>query len=373
MNKFSGIYFLMGISMCAAMGIHYNAQKSTGTAVFWDSIPHRQASYVYAPGVTGSEFIMGRYCPQYTASTGEKISWKSGGHVIGQPHSAVNFPDANLKKPDGFTLNPFTSFTNSVRRGIFPLAKRYFDEKYQVTVEDNPASKLSVFNYFPRLSAANIGQQKDINALRKVYTQHCKFFPESDIVLYGDSRGAATIFNFLALYNAERVKAAVLEAVFDTVPHAIKHFLYEDKSKVTEACLHQLLSWTLWSYRKNGANPRKSAEIIGDTIPLLFVTSLKDGLVAAQCTINLYRRLVERGHKKVHLLVLKKSYHATYMIDDPADKQAYESVVHAFYKHYGLPHNSTKAAAAQHAFADTQPSPEQLKKLYVLAQCELCK
>lgn len=110
----------------------------------------------------------------------------------------------------------------------------------------------------------------------------------------------------------------------------------------------------------------------GDDIPLLLVTSLKDGLVPPQSTIGLYKRLIERDHKRVHLLVLKRSLHPTYMIDDLEDKTMYENVVHAFYKQYNLPHNSKKAALGNTEFLSTQPNVEQLSKLYSLPTCNLC-
>jgi hypothetical protein len=354
-------------------GIHTHIRQAEAQpASFWDTIPGNHALYIYAPGLMGSEIIMGRYCPEFVAQTGEKITWKTGGHVIGQPHSAVIFPDTNLKKATCFTLNPLTAFMNGVRKDLFPLPAYYFGTKYGITVVDNPDSKLTVANYTPKFSACNIGQSKDIKALYTTYRKQIKNNPNTDVILYGDSRGAATIFNFIALHKPEKVKAAVIEGIFDTVPHCIKHFIYDSKSPETEACMHQLISLIAGKYRKNGINPLKSAEIIDDTIPLLFVTSLNDGLVPPQSTIGLYKRLKERGHHNIHLLVLKKSLHPAYMIDDLEDQKTYEAVVHAFYKQYNLPHNSSKAANGQLAFSETQPTLEQLAQWYPLVHCELC-
>jgi hypothetical protein len=352
--------------------IHRHIQETINPSPFWDTIPDNQASYIYAPGLIGSEILMGRYCPEYTAGTGEKVSWKVGGHVIGKPHTGVNFPDANLKKPTCFTLNPLTILTNNVRQDLFPIIERFFNEKYGITVVDNPKSTETVANYTPNFAAANIGQKKDINVLRKKYKEHILKYPNTNIILYGDSRGAATSFNFIALHKPEQVKAAVLEGIFDTVPHCVKHFLYDDKSPEAEKCLHNLLSLIAWKYNKNGINPHKCAEFINDDIPLLFVTSLKDGLVPPQGTIGLYKRLKERGHKKIHLLVLKKSLHPAYMIDDPEDRKIYEAAVHAFYKQYNLPHNSSKAALGKTEFSKSQPEINQLATLYPLPKCALC-
>lgn len=355
------------------MKVKQEPQSMTEPSAFWNTIPGQQASYLYAPGLMGSELMMGRFCPEYTAATGEKIRWKKGGHVIGQPHTCVAFSDVNLRKPTGFTLNPFTTFMHGIRRDLFPLAERFFGEKYGITVIDNPHSRFTVLNYVPKFAAANIGQTKDINTLHKYYNKHVKLHPNTNVILYGDSRGAATTFNFIALHKPQQIKAAVLEGIFDTVPHCIKHFAYDNKSVETEERLHQLLSMTMWKYRKNGINPRQCAETITDDIPLLFVTSLKDGICPPQGTIGLYKRLKERGHQKVHLLVLKDAFHPAYMMDNPEDKQLYETIVHAFYKHYNLPHNAHKAVKGQQPFLATQPAAKELAKLYPLPQCELCR
>jgi len=60
------------------------------------------------------------------------------------------------------------------------------------------------------------------------------------------------------------------------------------------------------------------------------------------------------------------------MIDDLEDQKTYEAVVHEFYKHYNLPHNSGKAVNGQVAFSKTQPTLEQLTQWYPLVHCEFC-
>lgn len=315
---------------------------------------------------------MGRYCPQFTAVTGEKITWRSGGHVIGEPHSAVVFAEIDLHKIPGFTLNPFTIIMNDVRSDLSPLTQRYFQDKYKFSVQDNPCSNKSVLNYCFKLGQANIGQKKDIRALRKMYKKHIAQYPDTDVVLYGDSRGAATIFNFIACHKPQQVKAAVIEGVFDTVPHCIKHFMYSDKEKRTEDRLNSILAFTMGSYNRKGPFPRDYASRISDRIPLLLVTSLNDGTVPPQCTLYLYKQLKKRRLNNVHLLVLKKAPHTQYMTSNPEDRRNYQNVVHAFYKQYGLPHNKKRAAAGQQAFAATQPTVAQVNKTYQLPTCILC-
>lgn len=339
---------------------------------FFDTKPSsKQASYIYAPGMMGSEMLLARLCPHFIATTGEEVTCASGGHVIGQPYSVVIFPEVDLSKPGGFTLNPLKAWFDQIYLDLFPLAQRVMQESYKFEIKIDQQSSTSVMQYTFNFGRANIAQKKDIKTFNKVYSEHVKKYPNSDIVLYGDSRGAATIFNFIAVHKPAHVKAAIVEGVFDTVEHSIKHFLYSDKDKKVEDRLHYLIELFMGSYNKKGPFPRDYAEIITDDIPLLLVTSLKDGLVAPQSTFYLYKRLRERGHQKVHLLVLKDSLHPCYMIDNAQDRQQYETTVHAFYKQYGLPYNAVKATQGQRYFAKTQPSAKDLTN-YHLSICPHC-
>jgi hypothetical protein len=276
-----------------------------------------------------------------------------------------------LTKPIGFTLNPFTLLANGIRNALYPISKHYYHKNYGLTIIENPDSLLTIANYVPRF-CANVAQEGDINALAQQYKKHQEQFPDTDIIFYGDSRGAATMFNFIALHQPTEVKAAVLEGIFDSIDHVIKHIYYLNKSVRFEKLLHKLFALSATKYKRNGISPRECAEIMGDTIPLLFVTSLKDESVASQCTLYLYKRLKSRGHTNIHLLVLKNSAHTIYIIDDPNDQQLYETTVHAFYKYYGLPHNADKAALGQQSFLASQPTVEELTTQYPLPQCALC-
>lgn len=367
-----GTVVLLSIAGCSKKPAKIHPHPTVTSSAFWDgNTEGRPASYLYSPGLMGSEALMCRFNPSFTASTGEKIACTIGGHVIGEPHTATIFPDIDINKPSGFTLNPLTAYMNGARRDLFPLVERFFHESYGITVIDNPKSSKSVLNYTPRFTKANIGQRKDINCLAKTYKKHLAQYPGTDIVLYGDSRGAATTFNFIALHKPAQVKAAVLDGIFDSVPHCVKHFLYNDKGERAEKRLHDTLCLVAWRYKKNGPSPLDYAEKITDDIPLLLVTSLNDQIVPPQCTINLYKKLISRGLKKVHLLILNKASHPCYMIHNEEDRTRYEAVVHAFYKQYGLPYNRAKAETGEQYFLKTQPTVTELQTLN-LAPCTLC-
>lgn len=354
--------------------LQHNQEKAyTISKQYFDQQPQSTpVSYLYAPGFTGTELIMARYCPCFVASTGEYITCTQGGHTIGQPHSAVCFPEIDLRKPDYFTLNPLTAYINRTKQDLLPLGIRFLRESLGATVQDNPTSSKSVLSYSIRFSKANIGQEPDIKALRKAYRKHLQQFPDRDIVMYGDSRGASTIFSFLAQEKPQQVRAAILEGMFDSIPHIIKHFIYLDKEARTEQRMNNILSFVMGSYKPTNTCPRTTVSTITDDVPLLLITSLKDGLCSTQGVFYLYRKLLDKGHKKVHLLVLQHSYHPLYIIGNQEDKITYESCVHAFYQHYNLPHNKAQADAGKTIFATTQPTNAQLNERYPLAQCSMC-
>jgi hypothetical protein len=343
---------------------HFNStSEPVGTSI----------SYLYAPGLMGSGMLLGRYCPEFIACTGEHIRFKESGHVIGKPCSVVCFPETCLKKPGGFSLDILKVIIDDIRSKLYPVAIRILQDKWKFEiVSDDPNAQESVLNVSFKFGQANVAQKRDIAIFHATYMAHQAQYPGTRIIAYGDSRGAATILNWLAKHQPTKVGAAVLEGIFDTVEHSIKHFLYDDKPSNATVCLHSIFSFVFGSYNSKGPFPVHFVETVPLDIPILFVTSLKDGLVASQSTIKLYQRMRLRGAQKVHLLVLQHAYHPEYMMGNTSDKNLYETVVHAFYKNYNLPHNIKAAQQGAQAFALTQPEPQGLLVRYGLTRCPDC-
>lgn len=317
-----------------------------------------------------SESQMGKYCPSFIASTGEKVECTKGGHVInGNYFSAPTFSEISLTKPS-FSYNPLKCATMLLRKFSAPRRERRMNEKYGIKVTNSTGSQ-SVSNYGLNFGKANIGQIDDINILAQTYENHKAKYPNTDKVLYGVSRGAATTFNFLALHKPEGVKAAVIEGVFDDIPHVIKHVGYRNnKSALFEYCLHGLLQFCARKYNPHGPFPSTCYKTIDKEIPLLLVTSLKDEQVPHQSTMRLYSQLKNIGHDKVHLFVLQDAKHPMYMIGKTQDRDDYQAIVHSFYRQYGLAYNEELANEGQKLFESTVPSIAELEH-YLKASC--CK
>jgi len=324
---------------------------------FFDSAgSDNSASYLYSPGFLGSEIVMARYCPVFIASTGEKVAGLRGGHVIGESHTAVCFSEIDLRKAEKWW-----------RKKLKPVATWVFEARLGIKVEEVPESTQTVLNYFYKFDQANLGQGADIACLEDSYKKHIERYPHKKVVLYGDSRGAATTFIFFALHKPTQVGAIVLEGIFDTMPHVITHlFKYSNKLPGVSAAWHRLLGLCLKSYKPQGPFPLHYVDDIDLETPILLVTSLKDEVVPYQCVMRLYCKLKARGHNKVHMLVLKDAWHTHYMLDGHGEKKAYEGVVHAFYRHYELPYNTALANTGQELFATTQHSVQDVQKRYML-------
>ncbi len=171
-----------------------------------------------------------------------------------------------------------------------------------------------------------------------------------DCILFGRSMGAATIITYMAQYKPKNVKAIVLEAPFDTVERVIHHKIgFWDKLGLGTLYLKYMHP----AYDAAGIKPATVAHLIDSHIPILFVHSKKDAFVPVECSRALYQSMKASGNTQVHLFELQEAKHNNAGIS--ADADDYQKVVHAFYRHYGLPYDEKLALAGAPLLANTQP------------------
>jgi len=310
-------------------------------AAEFQNLTGKAFSYIFAPGIISIETQTAKYIPELVGSSGETVVCNGGIHTLNSPISTCMFSEISNQPLSTQSINPF------VHLGYWITDK--LNKKYGVTVRksnqgatdqsapNSVASGFTVEKHAFDFTKINLAQEADINALLKTYTEHTQKYPDTDIIVYGVSRGAATICTFMAKHQPKNVKGLVLEAPFDSFPHLLRH---------SHTTLHRIINKVapkLISYDPNGDSPIKSIENISKDIPILIVASQIDDVIPVQCSESLMRKFVKTGHHKVHLLRLKNSTHSGYAFDDNADKLKYQSVVHAFYKHYGLPYDANLA------------------------------
>ena len=314
-------------------------------------VVERRTSWLFSHGMW-SALQVAKYAPFYQPSTGDVLEVEHKDFkVIGEPLSAFWYPEIVLNTNGGVRLSLGST-------GLRPKIDVIFDRLNEVTsgvssgisfvshVTDGPTLK----NYSIALTRANCAQDDDIAALSSAYDEHVQRYPGHDLVLFGASRGASTIFNFLATtYESKQdklVKAAVLDGCFDELTVARVGSFFIKQAKITQLWLHSYLfrfCRKVSRFNPKGIMPIKVVAQYPKDTPTLFVASKKDKVVPFEATEHMYHQLKKQGHPDVYLLTLENSNHCAGMKDDPVDKTRYEVVVNAFYKKYHLDHDQELA------------------------------
>lgn len=294
--------------------------------LLWHISSFAKTSFIFAPGILESERYAAYYCPEYHASTGETVTAATGIHVMHNP-TACNFPEISLGYAHNIPEKP-ASFISQILTALQSYRRSQVDIKNQTSISPTPPQqKHTVKNISLDITRLHFGQKEDIAAFSRLYDAHCAKYPTGAIVLYGFSRGAATIFNFLAteyVYKKDqRVVACVLEACYDALP------------------LPSLVPFTLFNaifpgYDYYGTQPIDVVKKFPHDIPVLFVTSAGDTRVPKTRTSHLCIQLYAAGHRKVHFIELAHAEHPNYTNHNKKDAQLYESAVHGFYDLYDI-------------------------------------
>ncbi len=325
----------------------------TSAAAPWQN-SNQMPLYFYAPGIVACESQAANYCPEMNASTGETILNSNTYQLFPKDHvRACNFIDAMPKGCNSIT----DEARGLIRRFFFGMAglahktinvfAPYFINQYYLRrglaiIKDNLPCTVNPFKVRPFF--LSFGQKKDIETFTSFYEEQTKQEPDRSIVLYGPSRGAATIFNFMATQyhqqNIKNVKAIILESCFGSMAHCIPTLF----SKF----LGQLLPY----YTHRGLEPIRP-DILQSfintcntySIPVLFITSTQDNRVPSSCVNNLLINLLTNNLNSCYLTTLSHSRHSQYMRDNEEDTALLLKAVHSFYQQSDLPYISDLATA----------------------------
>lgn len=170
-----------------------------------------------------------------------------------------------------------------------------------------------------------LGQKPDIDVLNYHFTK--VFDNQEPVVLFGVSRGAATVINFVGSHKPAQVKALILESPFAHVDDVINNMTAAAQVLPTNLIMKAVFP----AYNPKGEQPIKLINQIPQDIPIAFICSKEDALVPYTSTERLYKALIAAGRRNVYLLVLPKGKHAN-LLDDPR----YKKFVDDFLKIYGL-------------------------------------
>jgi len=185
-------------------------------------------------------------------------------------------------------------------------------------------------------SLVNISGGEDITQCLLAIKACIKANPTRPLVLFGTSRGAATVISSLTRLSKEElthVAMVIAEAPFATVP-SVLYEIMPWASRTVPALLWLLQYFT--QYREGQPSPLEAVahdDFPLDT-PLVFVTSATDRTVPLANTMQLVTVLEGRCHRALHHIALKHSHHTSMSLGNAEDRQVYETELHTLYRKY---------------------------------------
>lgn len=181
-------------------------------------------------------------------------------------------------------------------------------------------------------SRVNVAGDEDVAQCLLAIKSCIRENPQKGIVLFGASRGGATVLVTLPHLSKEElshIKLVIVEAPFTS----LSSLLYERwPIRVVPFILSALEYFT--QYRTSQVSPLEAVTSPSFPLatPLVFVTSDADNVVPLRNTQQLITVLKERAHSSLSHIALKYSGHSFMSIGDTSDAQLYESELHTLYR-----------------------------------------
>ena len=184
----------------------------------------------------------------------------------------------------------------------------------------------------------HMAQKEDIETLNALVDLSLSQ-PDHDtkLILYGCSRGSATIINYMAQYNNPNIAALVLDGSPACMHEVLAPILI--KRRINPVHALSIFHWLFPNYTKQPIIPFTSIKkITNKDLPILLIHSQEDVIVPYSHTLLLYQEFKNQGFTNIHLIPIIKGRHAGLLLDDDV-KNTYLQAVHSFYKQYHLPYN----------------------------------
>ena len=344
---------LKTIIQAIVIGMIINTSVASNTQQ-WQNSNHMPL-YFYAPGIVACESQAANYCPGMKASTGETILNSNNYQLFPKDHvRACNFIDAVPKGCDSIN----DEARGLIRRFFFGMAglahktinvfAPYFINQYYIrrglSIINKNLSSCTVNPFKIKPFFLSFGQKKDIETFTSFYEEQTKQEPDRSIVLYGPSRGAATIFNFMATQyphqDIKHVKAIILESCFDSMAHCIPSLFSKLLGKILPYYTHRGIEPIRPDILQSFINTCNSY-----SIPVLFITSTIDNRVPVFNVYNLVMNLLLNNLNSCYLTTLSHSRHSQYMRANEEDSELLLRSVQTFYKMADLPYIEQFATA----------------------------
>lgn len=323
-----------------------------------DRIPD-DLTWVFAPGSNASKTQLLKYKRAWTGNDDDMmfLSHKCTGDFIGANATSVDF--AEIVQRDVHWSTDWKQWPRQVFQALVGLmiwfrhggtwSQQKQSGTFRVCYSTKSAGPRVMDHHSLDWREFNLGQHKDMRLFGEALQRHRARFPGQPIVLYGVSRGAATIVNFVASAKPdqlEHVVGIVLEGCPDSLPSILMNkvswmpsLIRDYLVPVAERC------WEcVTSYSSAGPAPIDNIDKLPKDIPVLFVTSLGDTLISPGSVQRLARKARNQGrgfaHEKglkprqnVDIVILPSAPHPGYPLREP-DCSQYREAVLSFYNKF---------------------------------------
>jgi len=200
-----------------------------------------------------------------------------------------------------------------------------------------------------------MGQGADLISIHKTVSS---FSFDVPIILYGCSRGASALINYLAIYNPTNVKALILDAAIADFPELLE--LPLAKLGISQSWSKSFFSFLFPQYLIDSVAPIKVISFIKNKkLPILLIHSKNDILVPYFHSLKLYFEFKSQGFSNVFISIMPYGRHS-FLLQNNLIKNLYLQSVHSFYKGYGIPYNEKYA---NQDIQQYQISNEEIQKL----------
>jgi len=299
-------------------------------------VPHKDVQTIFMQGMMDSQRQCAKYCGSSGAqvATGERVVCPTSNTLMRNPYIGKELDEVILHNSTNYSWYNPLKLVIKFQEQLSCWQGSPFNYQVMGSIPGMPSVVSHAINVFK----LNFGQESDMYQHQAKVNICEQYAPGCNKILWGTSRGAATVFNAHAKYKYENIKMIILEGCFDTVRHTIETRVpYYLKYLGLHIAFDYFLSFVT-EYKRNGISPLISVEYFPEDVPVVFITSCADRNVDKACTDVLVQKLKERGKNPIHYLVLQNSGHNNYAIGNDDDQKRYCIFLHKLYKKYNLPY-----------------------------------
>jgi len=238
-------------------------------------------------------------------------------------------------------------------KDVFSYAKI----KQKFYLFDQETHHVATFN-FPdspyKRRQVSLGQENDVLRLKKALLKFVgKIENEKKIVIYATSRGGATAINLLGNLDRfgkegelirSRVGALIVESPPASIPETISYIFKQKRFlgyiPFIGKIAHFFAPLLYPKYKRNGLQAIESIKTMPN-IPVLIIHSETDKTCPVKGSLDLYKTLASQGRENIYRLITPSGNHGCGLFDE--HQQEVFSVIQAFFKSYGFPHDPDAA------------------------------